>query len=689
MSKLDTTLQNLPTIAKYALVASVVLFISTLFPNHNKFSYKYELGEVWENEDLFAPLDFGIQKSTNEIEEEKDQIKSKAIPIYKIDEQVIENRKDIFEKAFEAKIDIESETGIFEDVFQNTPTYQNFVDLILIKVYNRGIIQLDENHKRFSKEKKIKVGAGEFFEEKLISDFFTNREALKYTIEELFKSGLAEAEFVIPLLQESFFTPNVFYDDSQTIQYLSDELQSISTTKSTILKDALIISKGEIVEEEQFQQLQSLEAAQTSNGNSQKYSWSVFAGYFLLTSLIIGVFLFYLQFHTDDIFFKYSWLVFMLLWVAVYSYIVSSVESSDTLNAYMIPFCIAPIVVKTFFNEEVALFTHIVIILIASFLSSQGYEFTFLQLLAGIVAVLTPIETRDWSKFFYFLLTIFLAYVLGFLGLSLIKGASFSSMDWETYGWIFWSVFLTLLAYPLIPLLERIFGFTSSITLMELGDINRPLLKDLAEKAPGTFQHSLQVANLAEAAANKIGAKALLLKVGTLYHDIGKMKSPNTFIENQKGKNIHDDLAPEESAKIIIDHVAEGVKMAKKNRLPSVIIDFIKTHHGTTRVEYFYKKYQRLNPTQRVKEKDFKYLGPIPKSKEQTILLLADSIEAAAKSLKDPTEKSINDLVEKIVGNKIQRGQLANSELTFEELEICIKEFKRVLKGIYHARIQY
>jgi len=246
-----------------------------------------------------------------------------------------------------------------------------------------------------------------------------------------------------------------------------------------------------------------------------------------------------------------------------------------------------------------------------------------------------------------------------------------------------------LLAYPLIPLLERIFGFTSSITLMELSDINKPLLKKLAEEAPGTFQHSLQVANLAESAATKINAKALLVKVGALYHDIGKLKSPSFYIENQKGKNPHDNLDPLKSAQIIIEHVSEGVKMVKKNRLNVAIIDFIKTHHGTTRVEYFFQKHKKLNPTQTNKEPNFRYPGPIPTSKETTILLLADSIEAAAKSLKNYDEHVINDLVDKIVGSKIAMGQLANSELSFEELEICKKEFKRVLNGIYHARIEY
>ncbi|MEM8908066.1 MAG: HDIG domain-containing metalloprotein, partial [Bacteroidota bacterium] len=423
--------------------------------------------------------------------------------------------------------------------------------------------------------------------------------------------------------------------------------------------------------------------------SSKKSHWGVFGGYFLLTSLILGVFILYLQFHEKKIFGSLQQLLFMLMWLLVYSYLVFAVDANKILSVYLIPFCIVPIVIKIFYNERLALFTHIVVVLIASFLSSLGYEFTFLQILAGIVAVLSNIKVRDWTKFFVSMLYIFLAYSVGYLGLSLIDEGSLTTVNWSIYSWIFLNVFLTLLAYPLIPLLERVFGFTSAITLVELSDMDRPLLKELSIKAPGTLQHSLQVANLSEAAASKIGADQLLVKVAALYHDIGKVQQPAYYIENQSGANPHNKTTPLDSAKIIIEHVTEGVKLAKKNRLPKVLIDFIRTHHGTTRVEYFYRNHINQHPGGEVDEHSFRYPGPRPRSKEETILMIADSLEAASKSLKSPSEKDINDLVDKIIAGKITHGQLEDSEMTFAELEICKREFKKLLKSIYHVRIEY
>ena len=373
----------------------------------------------------------------------------------------------------------------------------------------------------------------------------------------------------------------------------------------------------------------------------------------------------------------------------LYSWLVTAVESTDTLSAYLIPFCIIPIVIKTFYDTRLALFTHIVVVLIASFLSKQGYEFTFLTILAGIVVLLTEVNTRDLTRFFYSILYLLLTYAIGYFSLSLIQEGQLTDIDYSAYTWLVINVVLTLLAYPLIPLLERFFGFTSSISLMELSDMNRPLLRKLALDAPGTLQHSLQVANLSEAAAQAIGADALLVKVAALYHDIGKTKQPAYFIENQSGQNPHDDISYLDSAKIIISHVTDGIEMAKKARLPKLLINFIRTHHGDTRVEYFYRNYLKDHPGESIDEAIFRYPGPRPQSKEETILMLADSIEAACKSLKNPSEADLNDLIEKIVSGKIQHGQLDKSTMSFQELEQCKQIFKQIMKSVHHVRIEY
>ncbi|MCB0638487.1 MAG: HDIG domain-containing protein, partial [Lewinella sp.] len=412
-------------------------------------------------------------------------------------------------------------------------------------------------------------------------------------------------------------------------------------------------------------------------------------GYLLLTALVVIAFAYYLRNFARLVYGRPQKLVFILLWLVLYSYLVFLIEGIEGLSTYLIPFCIAPIVIKTFYNEQLALFTHLIIVLLASFLTSLGYEFTFLQLLAGVVVILSDVDTRDWSRFFYSMLFIFLSYATGYLGLSLVKEGSLQEIDWSVYTWIFLNVFLTLLAYPLIPLLERVFGFVSPITLVELSDMNRPLLRQLALRAPGTLQHSLQVGNLAEAAARRIGADPLLVKVAALYHDIGKTQNPEYFIENQSGYNpheAHDDL---ESAQIIIGHVTEGVRMARKAGLPPLLIDFILTHHGTTRTEYFFRNYRNEHPEEAVDENLFQYPGPRPRSKEETILMLADSIEAACKSLKEPTQEELFDLIDKIVDGKVRSGQFEDSRISFQELEQCKRVFRQIMKSVHHVRIAY
>ena len=367
----------------------------------------------------------------------------------------------------------------------------------------------------------------------------------------------------------------------------------------------------------------------------------------------------------------------------------------------MIPFCIIPIILLNFFTAELAFFTHIVIILLVALLLGLDYPFILLQVVVGMVAIVSKLKTRYLSDYFRSLLYIGIAYTLVFLSLELLRTGNLfavvsrqgvlieEGLRWPTLGWIWLNIFLTLLSYPLIPLLGKVFGLTSDITLMELSDLDNPLLKKLSLLANGTLQHSMQVANLSEAAAKAIGANALLVKVAALYHDIGKIKQAEYYIENQNNANPHDLMDAKQSAQIIIDHVREGVALAKRNRLPQILIDFIWTHHGTTTVAYFYRKYQLKHPDKKIDEADFSYPGPLPSSKEQAILMIADSLEAASKSLQSPTEQQINDLVEQIIQGKITMGQLINTSLSFRELEQIKVVFKRLLKSINHVRIEY
>lgn len=681
-------LEQLPDVIKYLTVLGVIVFISFLFPNNVKFKYQFERGQTWRYEDLVAPFDFAIRKPQEEVQEEIQQLESNFSPYYEVRSEVLKNKKIEFFDQFNAQLKQVSQGDQFKDVVRQPTRYLNYGNQFLENIFNRGVIQLSEVDQNKGKDFVINILRGNTTQQQTLENVLNVSTAREILSDSLPYSRLSEPDFLLPLL-DNVIAPNLLYNDTLTQKFRQDLISNVATSRGMVKRGENIILNDGIVTDEAYQKLISFKEQYEREITEKKSYLGVFIGYFLLTSLIIGVFLTYLMRYAKPVFARYNKLIFVFLWLVVYSYLVYVVEGTDILSSYMIPFCIVPIVIKTFYDVRLALFTHIVVVLIASFLSSLGYEFTFLQILAGIVVLLSDVDTRDWSRFFYSMLFIFLTYAVAFLGLSLIQEGSLNNLDWSIYTWIFLNVLFTLLAYPLIPLLERFFGFTSSISLVELSDMNRPLLRELAMKAPGTLQHSLQVGNLAEVAARRIGADTLLVKVAALYHDIGKTLQPAYFIENQAGKNPHSDISDLESAKIIIGHVTEGVKIAKKFRLPQVIIDFIETHHGTTRVEYFYRNFIKENPDREFDESIFRYPGPRPRSKEETILMMADSIEAACKSLKNPTEDDLNELIDKIISGKITQGQMEESQLSFQELEICKEEFKQIMKSVHHVRIEY
>lgn len=686
---LKKTLNALPGIAKFLLAGAVVFAISLLTPNNVQLKYTFENGERWKYEDLYAPFDFAITKSQEETTADIDKVNKSFSPYYKVDLSTSGTQKQAFTAAFEKELDLVRGQGIYDDILLKTDNYRQYGLTLIDKLYEEGIIALHPDHQLKDKDFVINVLSGSVAEKKTLTAFLTKEKVSEIIGDSLFNSGLKDAEFLIPLL-ETAFVPNILYAPALTKRFLDAELQELSTTRGAIHEGDLIIKNGDFITQDKYQELLSFSERYHDEMNVQYTYWNVFGGYFLLIALVIAIFIFYLQHNEKQVFAKFSNLLFLLMWIFIYSYLVHLMEQIDSQNTWLLPFAVAPIVIKNFYNDRLALFTHISVVLIAGIISSLDYEFAFVQITAGVVAVLTNTETRFWSRFFNSIFLIFTTYMLAYLGLSLIRAGNIYAVDTQIVFLLGVSSGLTLLAYPLIPLMEKLFGFTSAITLAELSDLNRPLLKELSLKAPGTLQHSLQVANLAEAAARRIGANALLVKVGAHYHDIGKMKQAAFFIENQGSENPHDTLNdPFESARIITSHVTEGVRLAKKHRLPTVIIDFIRTHHGTTRAEYFYRKFVNENPDAEVDEKAFTYEGPKPRTKEETILMIADSLEAASKSLKQPTEKDIEALVHHIVDGKIKNKQLDDSALTFKELQECIDEIKKLLTSIHHIRVAY
>jgi cyclic-di-AMP phosphodiesterase PgpH len=688
MSRLKSFFSSFPYFVQYLFVLGVVCFISFLFPDNLTFKYQFEKGKTWRYEDLVTPFDFAIKKTDAEITAETRQIKNEFSPYYELNTNILRNQKKFFADEFQKQLTLIKQDNQFRDVQERPERYLNYGNDFLDRIYQQGVIQIAPAHQEKSKDFVINLLEGNTTQQQTLEYFFSIESAKALLTDSLPYSTLQEPDFLYPLL-ESALTFNVFYNPEITNKFLGSALASISTTRGMVRKGDVLVLRGSAINDEIYQKLISLKEQYEQNISSNHSRWVAFSGYFLLTLLIVSIFAVYLSMFAAAVFKKPKELFFILMWLVIYGYLVYAVEKMDTLSAYMIPFCIVPIVINTFYNNQLAFFTHINVVIIASFLSSLGYEFTLLQILAGIVVLLSNIDNRNWSRFFLSMLNIFLTYALAFFALSLIQEGSFYVEDWSIYIAIFVNAFLTMLAYPLIPLLERLFRFVSPITLIELSDMNRPLLRELGIKAAGTLQHSLQVSNMAEAAARKIDADPLLVKTGALYHDIGKMVNPTFFIENQGNRNPHDSKSNLESAKIIIDHVNEGVQLAKKHRLPNVLIDFIRTHHGTTRVEYFYRNYKQEHPTEAIDEALFSYSGPKPRTKEQTILMMADSIEAACRSLKQPTETLINETIEKIIAGKITQGQMQDSRLTFRELELCKKEFKRVMKSVHHSRIEY
>jgi len=685
--RITAFLKRVPVVTRYLIIAGVALLISLLFPNASSFDFRFEEEGLWRYDNLVSPIDFAVQKPEEIYQAELEHLEANLYPFYVFDENVVKEQKVLFLQNFNLKLQA-NEQGMYPDVREQRDAYLGAGNRLLDNIYKKGIIQLDKRHIADSKSLIINILQPENRFEKRIANKMTDvKKATLLMNDSLVGLKLQENDFLLDLMEQAIL-PNVMYSDSITESYHQLEKDKIAKAQGKVNKGEMIVARGQTIDKDSYQKLVSLQERLKDMGND-KSSVLVFIGYLILTLLLIGALVLYLAIFAKDIFTNLQKFSFIMMWVLVFSYLGYFIHKVGFLNAYMIPFCIAPIVIKNFYNERIALFTHVIIVLLAGFLAAQGYEFLFVQILVGIVVVLSDVKTRNWSGFFGAMLYLFLTYLAGYLALEFIRVGKFSFDQINPISWIGLNILLTLLAYPLVPLLERIFGFTSDVTLVELSSLDKPLLRELSLKAPGTLQHSLQVGNLAENAASEIGANALLVKVAALYHDIGKMVNSFYFIENQSGQNLHDKLTPLESANIILGHVTEGEKRAKKEGLPKVLIDFITSHHGTTRVEYFYKKHLKENPDEAPNPEAFTYKGMKPQTKEQAILMMADSIEAAAKSLKTPDEEAINNLVEKIISGKIAIGQLDETNLTYKEMNTIKRVFKKLLKSIYHVRIEY
>lgn len=672
------------SLVKYVLMALSVLIITAILPKQARFKFEFEKGNVWMHEDLVSPYNFPIKKTVEEIKKDKESILKSVLPIYEIDEDVFQNQIDQYRADFEAKW---RNSGLKDDEHKETNFKIGYS--ILEDIYQKGVIGLNKKYQKEGEQYPISLLRNGVETQTSTASLYTQSSAISTLGAKLINNKNAEAELLISIIKDRI-SPNVIYNERFTDKIEKQAIENVSSTRGMVQKGELIVSSGITINEEIYQKLESLRLSFEDSASTSHNRLPIIAGQFLLVGMVISLLMVFLFLFRKDIFVDNRQISLILLVVTGMLVFLSYAISIKLPSLYYIPYCIVPIIIRILFDTRLAMNIHLLVVLIASFFVPNSFEFAFLQVTAGMAAIYSIKNLVKREQFLISALLILLNYFIAYLGISMIKEGSLEAIQWVKFVPFIFSVLLSLLAYPLIYLFEKVFGITSDITLMELTNTNSSILRELAFKAPGTFQHSLQVANLAESAIFKIGGNALLVRAGALYHDIGKMENPQFFIENQnKGLNPHDRLPYEESAQIIIRHVSNGVEMARRHNLPEVIVDFIRTHHGNTRVDYFYQSFLKNFPEKIVDENTFRYPGPIPFTKETAVLMLADSVEAASRSIKEPDAESINTLVERIIDYKLAQDQLNDSNITLKEIETIKLIFKTMLMGIYHVRIDY
>jgi putative nucleotidyltransferase with HDIG domain len=661
---------------RHALLYKGFLFVASLavivylYPSDYKF--RYDLSNLkthpWPHDNLIAPFDFAIKKSAEELENEKKDIKNNSMSYFRFDTAIVNQNEQVLSKQF---------SGI-------TPEKRREILTVVDKVYSFGIRAVNNDAGK-GPEDVILLVKGNVAEEHKLSEFIDPVQADSAIISRL---SAAKSDWMA-----RDYTPlpaNIVFDSSLTNKSFRQALENISPFRGALTKGQIIISRGEIVDDETYQELLSLQEEyqlQQQVGSN----WLAFCSQIILVGFCLFVLFQFLRLFRRENLGNDARLLFILLMVVLnvcMSYIPSLIDNVPLLA---LPFCILPIIMRAFFDTRLALFSHLLTIIIIS-VTMPGDRFSFLliQILAGITAIFSLANMRNRSQLFFSVIAILGAYILLHVSLIIVMEGDFNSIRSVDFIHYTISAVLVLLAYPLIFLFEKMFGFVSDVTLLELSDTNNPLLRELAEKAPGTFQHSMQVANLAEEAIRRIGGNTLLIRAGALYHDIGKAELPVYFIENQAGGiNPHDELSFEESASIIISHVIRGIEKAQAAKLPDQVVDFIRTHHGTTNTTYFLTMYKNNNPDEIVDEELFRYPGPIPYSKETAVLMMADAVEASSRSIKKYDAESIDALVEEIIDHQADQHQFDNADITLKDITAIKKIFKKKLRSIYHVRVEY
>ncbi|MDA7694565.1 HDIG domain-containing protein [Flavobacteriaceae bacterium] len=663
---------------KSLLILSSSVLILYIFPLGGQFKYEFQKGRVWQYPDFYSPFDFSILKSEAEVK--KDEATAlKNLKLYLRADETIKNQ--VYSKYAEAFI------GFFQDQ-QNPMVLDSLYDFgkqLLDEVYFYGVLPPNYVHQG---NPEILLIQGQTEIPILVNKFFKPEKLFEFIGSRIVSSSYVPFEDMYKDLFFELIVPNVSLDKNFYETAKAQVLQNISRSRGFIPSGKLIVAEGALVDEETFEILNSLRKEFTLQQEGQSSYWVLF-GYSILIVLTFTLLLLFLNIYRFSIYEDNRKLTFIFFNILVVIISVTLTINYNTNYVFAVPICILPLIIKAFFDARLGLFIHLLTVLLLGFIVPNSFEFVFLQITAGIVTIQSVAQLYRRANLFISVGQIVLVYLTGYVAFTTIQEGNLLQINFAPMGLFMLNGLLMLFVQPLIYIYERIFGLVSDVSLLELSDTNSNLLKELSDKAPGTFHHSLQVANLAEAAANEIGANTLLVRVGALYHDIGKLKSPMYFSENQTGTlSPHEELTPKQSAEIIINHVLDGVAIAQKNKIPDRIIDFIRTHHGTSTVYYFYKKQEELTPD-KVNIEDFRYLGPKPFSKETAILMMADAVEAASKSLKEPNINELQAFIDKIIDGKMAAQQFNSSDITFSEIETIKKVLFKKLVNVYQLRIEY
>lgn len=651
------------------LVVGVVVY---LLPRAGSFQYEIQAGKPWQYETLLAPYDFPIQKTQVELEEERTRLKANIPRYFSVSQEVVPTVLDAFNQYVAAHHTSEASNSLFV----NWRTTIEAMYEIGVVSFSETLFEEEVAVVNNTRKKIIKLG-----------DLYADVDVKNALENQLTEAGFGVLSDASIQYLFSLITPNVYYNEALTAQFRTEAVAGIVPIRGLVTKGTRIIAKGEVVEGEKLKILQSLQLEYESQTWTQSNTAWIILGYGLLV-IIPVLLLFVFLWRTRPLVFENNKrTTFLCVNILLMVLLTKVVVDVNPLYVYAVPICMLPLLLRTFFDTRIALFSLMIALFLIAFLVPNSFEFMFLQMMAGILASLTVNDLYRRAKLFISVGLIVGLYVVSYIAFTLIHDGNLIQLSYDVLLLFVVNGLAILFVQPLIYIFEKVFGLVSDASLLELSDTNSKLLRELADKAPGTFQHSLQVANIAEAAANAIDANTLLTRVGALYHDIGKMKNPVFFSENQASYSPHDDLSSEVSAKIIIEHVLHGITLARKAKLPDRVVDFIRTHHGTTTVLYFYQQAKQDNVEVDIEQ--FQYPGPKPFSTETAIVMISDGVEAASKSLKEPTAEKIIAFVDKIVQRLMDEKQFLEANITLREIETIKKVLVEKLISSYHLRVAY